>query len=87
MNAVNVCLLDESEQSITIYPDCVAASDVQDTTFDLRHFQDFVFELGKLWNLNLDQIKNYWTCNLFAGGRIDHGKRVNAVVIHIHYNT
>ena len=44
---------------------------------DLAEFEDFVFLLGRLWELNLDQLKSHWTCSLCASGLIDHGSRVS----------
>lgn len=44
---------------------------------EVTEFQDFVFLLGRLWKLDLDEIKNYWTINLFADGLFNQGKNVS----------
>ena len=80
MDTVTVCLLNKSQPSMTTYPDGKAVGVIvspQVTRLDIKDFQDFVFTLGKLWSLDLDRIKNHWTCNLFAGGMVDHGKNVS----------
>lgn len=82
METVKVCLLNESQPSMTTYPDGKAVSMVhstQVTRFDIKDFDDFVFMLGQLWNLDVDQIKSHWTSNLFAGGMTDHGKSVSII--------
>lgn len=79
MDSVKVYLLNESQPCMTTFPDGKAISMVhstQVTRFDIKNFDDFVFILGQLWNLDLDQIKSHWTSNLFAGGMTDHGKKV-----------
>ncbi len=80
MDAVNICLLNNSQPSMVTYPDGSAVSVIvstQATRLDVKNFQDFVFTLGQLWNLDLDAIKNHWACNLLAGGMVDHGKNVS----------
>jgi hypothetical protein len=74
MEAVTVCLHSQSQPTMfTQY----GSGPVYTVAVDLTEFQDFVFLLGKHWELNLDQIKTHWTCTLCASGSIDHGNRVS----------
>lgn len=77
MEAVTVCL--HSKTQPTMFTQC-GSNPVctNQLAMDLTGFQDFVFLLGKHWELNLDHIKSHWACSLCASGLVDHGSRVSA---------
>ena len=80
--AVTVHLEKQSQPLVSSAPTCQILSKTppDDICVDITEFQDFIFVLSQLWKLDLDVIKSYWVCNLFAGGLIDLGKRVCQLV-------
>ena len=53
-----------------------AAPSVSLAHLELAEFDDFVFLLCDLWDLDADSIRVYWVSNLFAAGREGLGKKV-----------
>lgn len=80
MEAVTVCLQNQPQPVMFTDYGCNPLSSNQ-LAVDLTEFQDFVFLLGKHWELNLDQIRRHWACALFASGLPDHGHSVSESVV------
>ena len=51
---------------------------------EVTEYQDFVFLLGQLWKVNMDQLKAHWVCNLYAIGSSDQGKKVSISTHYLH---
>ena len=43
---------------------------------DFRDYNDAVFGLAALWDLDVDMVKTHWVANLFAAGKDELGKQV-----------
>lgn len=80
MEAVSVYLQSHSQPPMTnLDQKVITTSSTQELCMNVTEFQDFVFLLGRLWKLDLDEIKNYWTVTLFADGAANQGKSVSAI--------
>lgn len=80
MEAVTVYLQNQPQPTMFSSLGCKAVStSAHELCVDPTDFHDFVFLLGTLWKLDLDEIKNHWVYNLFADGLIDQGKCVSVI--------
>lgn len=52
-------------------------STLEEPSMNVSEFQDLVFLLGRLWKLDLDEIRNHWTLALFARGLVHQSKNVS----------
>lgn len=76
MEAVSACLQNRSQLQMLNLDQKVITTSIQELCMNVTEFQDFVFLLGKLWKVDLAEVKNHWTLSLFADGLADQGKSV-----------
>ena len=82
MEAVSACLQNRSQPQMLNLNQKVVTTSSQELCVNVTEFQDFVFLLGKLWKVDLDEIKNHWTVTLFADELVDQGKSVRILEIY-----
>ena len=81
MEAVKICILKEAQPIMMSSMNCqINSASVDQISVDVTEYQDFVFLLGQFWKVDVDQVKSYWVCNLFAIGLFDNGKKVNKTI-------
>ena len=77
--AVSICVERQAQPAMSDLKQTVFATSSTSMCTNVTDFQDYVFLLGRLWKLDLDELKSYWTVALLSSGVFSQGKSVSVL--------